>query len=285
MGPAALVIPNVEVLLATWNGAPYLEQQLESLQRQSLKPTRVLMNDDGSTDGTLSILNRWIKAHRGWIKLLAPLHKRLGPTQAFNRLLLASQAPYIALCDQDDVWHIDRLKTGLQQLQATESKSKLGQQQPLLLHSDATLIDAQGHQLSRSLWQWHQVNPQHCSLVRLAHKNQVTGCTILCNRSLLQCALPIPNEAVLHDWWLALVACQQHGLIACRQRLIAHRRHGANHSGPHKQQEQLMQRLIERFSSRRCQWLCLHQRLGLSWLQRLAWWPQALITLLQRWKA
>ena len=93
MGPAALVTPNVDVVLATWNGAPYLEQQLKSLERQSLRPTRVLVHDDGSTDGTLSILDRWIQAHRDWIQLLAPLHKRLGPTQAFNRLLHASQAP------------------------------------------------------------------------------------------------------------------------------------------------------------------------------------------------
>ena len=285
MGPAALVTPNVDVVLATWNGAPYLEQQLKSLERQSLRPTRVLVHDDGSTDGTLSILDRWIQAHRGWIELLAPLDSRLGPTQAFSRLLLASQAAYIALCDQDDIWSVDRLKVGLSQLQAKEAKSKLGQQQPLLLHSDATLIDAQGHQLNHSLWQWHQVNPQNCSLVRLAQRNQVTGCTILCNRSLLQRALPIPNEVVLHDWWLALVACHQHGLIACPQRLIKHRRHGANHSGPHKQKEQLTQPLIERFNSRRRQWLCLHQRLGLGWLQRLAWWPQALITVLERWKA
>ena len=121
MGPAALVTPNVDVVLATWNGAPYLEQQLKSLERQSLRPTRVLVHDDGSTDGTLSILDRWIQAHRSWIELLAPLDSRLGPTQAFSRLLLASQAAYIALCDQDDIWSVDRLKVGLSQLQAKEA--------------------------------------------------------------------------------------------------------------------------------------------------------------------
>lgn len=103
---------------------------------------------------------------------------------------------------------------------------------PLLLHSDALLIDADGQQLPGSLWQWHRVKRRAPKLWQLALRNQVTGCTVLCNRALLSLALPIPDTAVLHDWWLALLACREGGLLACPQPLLLHRRHDGNASGP-----------------------------------------------------
>ena len=101
---------------------------------------------------------------------------------------------------------------------------------------------------------------QQPPLWRLALRNRITtGCTMLCNRSLLLQALPIPADAVLHDWWLALVACRCGGLIACPEPLLLHRRHGRNASGP-CQHLPLHQRLRQRLR----QWRALHRISGCS---------------------
>ena len=111
MGPAVVVTPQLEVVLATCNGERFLELQLQSLRDQQRRPERLLVLDDGSSDGTLSILERWQRLHPGWVQRLPAAPHRLGPTATFNRLLQASSAPCVALCDQDDIWHPNRLAT------------------------------------------------------------------------------------------------------------------------------------------------------------------------------
>ena len=276
--------PELEVVLATWNGAAFLEQQLRSLEQQTLRPSRVLVHDDGSSDGTCAILQRWARAHPGWLELLPPLPQRLGPTAAFNRLLLASRAPYVALCDQDDLWHPERLAAGLAQLRQREAAASAGPR-PLLLHSDARLIDGQGRPLGQSLWQWHRASAEPPGLASLALRNRISGCTLLSNRALLERALPIPEEAILHDWWLALVACRLQGLLACPRQLLDHRRHSGNASGPRSSLARRPRALLERGRAVHSQWRQLHQRFGLTWRQRLAWWPLALVRALPPWGA
>lgn len=247
-----VVTPELEVVLATCNGAPFLDAQLRSLWQQQRRLDRLLVLDDGSSDGTAAILQRWHQRHPGWIQLLPPSPQRLGATEAFGRLLAASSAPYVALCDQDDLWLPQRLSTGLRRLQAAETHSPLGSQQPLLVHSDALLIDADGVQLPQRLWQWHRVRSHQPALWQLALRNQVTGCTVLCNRALLDQALPIPPAAVLHDWWLGLIACREGGLLACPQPLLKHRRHNRNASGPRTGLQRL--RRLRSLAARWRQW-------------------------------
>ena len=221
---------TLEVVLATHNGAQHLEEQLWSLWQQHRRPDRLLVLDDHSTDGTEAILQRWCAAHPHWLQRLPPQPQRLGPTAAFNTLLTVSSAAWIALCDQDDIWLPQRLSRGVTLLEAEEERR--GSQAPLLLHSDAELINAHGESLGCTLWQWLGRSGRSPSPLELALRNPVTGCTILTNRALLDRALPIPPQAVMHDHWLALIAADAQGLISCPEPLIAHRRHNANASGP-----------------------------------------------------
>lgn len=243
---------DLEVVLATCNGALHLDAQLQSLWGQERRPNRLLVFDDGSSDETTTILERWCRAHPGWLQQLSPSPRKLGPRAAFAKLLQASRARYVALCDQDDVWRPERLSTGLALLRQEERKR--GGNPPLLLHSDALLIDANGDALPQALWQWHRVSGNTPPLWSLALHNQVTGCTVVCNRALLERALPIPDHAVLHDWWLAMVACRLHGLIACPQKLLLHRRHGSNASGPVKRNAWPTPSLAARIQQRWRQW-------------------------------
>lgn len=247
--------PDLEVVMATCNGALYLEDQLQSIWSQDLRPRRLLVLDDRSSDHTTRILDRWAQVHPEWLQQLSAPPCRLGPKRAFSQLLRASTAAYVALCDQDDVWKPERLSTGLALIKQEEHQR--GGNPPLLFHSDAILIDFNGVPLPQSLWQWHRVSTGTPSMGSLALHNQITGCTVLCNRALLDHALPIPTKAILHDWWLALVACRLNGLIACSQKLLLHRRHGSNASGPVKRCGRPAPSMPSRVLQRWDQWIAV----------------------------
>jgi hypothetical protein len=97
-----------------------------------------------------------------------------------------------------------------------------------LVHSDLELVDAAGNRLGVRYLQRQRLDPERTAPVDLALTNVVTGCTALCNRALLELALPLPVEALMHDWWLALVASAFGRIGWLPQATVLYRQHGAN---------------------------------------------------------
>ncbi len=213
------------MVLPTYNGAPYLEAQLASIHSQSLRPIRVLLRDDGSIDGTPALIAQLQERFGAWLQLL-PADGNLGCTANVNRLLEVTSAPYVALADQDDLWLPQKLEQALGLMQQLEAR--LGAETPLLVHSDLELVDGQAQPLGCRYGHHQRLDPRRTNPADLALTNVVTGCTAVCNRALLQKALPIPAEALMHDWWLALVASAfgQIGLV--EQPGVLYRQHGGN---------------------------------------------------------
>ena len=222
MGLGALVI---EVVLPTYNGAAYLRQQVASIDQQTLRPQRLLVRDDGSTDGTQELLVSLKREYGGWLELLAS-DGNLGCTANVNRLLEATKAPYVALADQDDVWLPHKLEASLALLKQLESFQ--GEQTSLLVHSDLELVDGDGTLLGCTYLQRQRLDPMLTAPEHLVLTNVVTGCTVLLNRALLKQALPIPAEALMHDWWLALVASRFGAIAFLAAPTVQYRQHGAN---------------------------------------------------------
>ncbi len=215
----------IEVVLPTYNGAPYLEAQLASIDAQSLRPSRVLLRDDGSSDGTPALVEKLQQRYGNWLQVL-PADGNLGCKANENRLLQATTAPYVALADQDDLWLPKKLEQALVRMQQLEARH--GADTPLLVHSDLELVDARGQRLGCRYLQRQRLNPQRTAPVDLALTNVVTGCTALLNRALLQKALPIPPEALMHDWWLALVASAFGRIALVEEPGVLYRQHGGN---------------------------------------------------------
>ena len=222
MGLGAVV---TEVVLPTYNGAPYLEAQLASIHAQTLQPTRLLLRDDGSSDGTPELIAQLQARYGAWLQVL-PVDGKLGCTANVNRLLEATTAPYVALADQDDLWLPQKLEQALVLMQQLEAR--LGVEMPLLVHSDLELVDDQAQPLGFRYWHHQRLDPQRTDPADLALTNVVTGCTALCNRALLQMALPIPAEALMHDWWLALVASAFGQIALVEPPGVLYRQHGGN---------------------------------------------------------
>ncbi|MBC7760514.1 MAG: glycosyltransferase, partial [Candidatus Saccharibacteria bacterium] len=111
----------VSVALCTRNGAQFIEAQLRSILNQSVQPHEVILSDDASTDDTVAIARAVMNDDSGPILTVIPNPIALGITANFEQAILACSGEFIALCDQDDVWHPHRLSRALQQFEAQPS--------------------------------------------------------------------------------------------------------------------------------------------------------------------
>ena len=221
---------QVEILLATYNGARYLREQLESLQNQTYNDWILIARDDGSTDGTLEILRNFSARNPGKLRLIEDTDRGLGAKGNFARLLEHATARYVAFCDQDDVWLPNKLELSMAKM--LELENHYGSQTPLLLHTDLEVVDAELARVAESYWKYQHLWPQSPShWKRLMVQNTVTGCTALANRSLYLLARPVAIEAIMHDWWLALVASLFGRIEAIDSATVRYRQHGQNDTG------------------------------------------------------
>ena len=224
-GPA-----DVDILLATYNGGAFLKAQIESLFQQTHGNWRVLARDDGSTDNTVEILRNYADRHPDRFILVEDAEGNLGYVANFARLIERSTARYIALCDQDDVWLPDKLTLCLTRL--SEMETRHGADTPLLVHSDLKVVDRDLAPIGPSFWRSRGIDAEHgSSLNRLLSQNVATGCTAIFNRPVAALCNPMPEQAVAHDWWVALVAGAFGKIGHIAAPTILYRQHGRNTIG------------------------------------------------------
>lgn len=217
----------VSVLLATYRGERFLPQQLASLRAQSMGQFRVLMQDDGSDDGTVALLNR-VAAEDARFRLGTEGGGHRGAAGNFLSLLRQDDAPYTALCDQDDVWHADRLAVGLSILR--DAEARLGTSTPLLCHSDCRLVDETGRVTAQSFFRRQGWRPDATTLPQLLVQNNATGCTMLMNAALRRLVVAHGDAAqmYMHDWFIALTAASFGQVLVAPGTLVDYRQHDAN---------------------------------------------------------
>ncbi|WP_291556654.1 glycosyltransferase family 2 protein [Comamonas sp. SCN 65-56] len=221
----------VDILLATCNGERYLPALLDSLLDQSHQDWRLLVGDDASTDATLDILETYRPRLAGRLQVL-PAPARQGVVRNFERLMRASQrdgaASFMSFCDQDDVWLPSKLATLLAAMR--QLKASAGAQTPCLVHCDLRVVDEALALIHPSFIRHQRYDPARCSATALLSVNQVTGCAMMIDAALLELALPIPDAALMHDWWCALLAARA-GLRFVDEPLVLYRQHRANQLG------------------------------------------------------
>lgn len=100
---------SVSVVLCTYNGERFLQEQLDSIANQTRLPDEVVVGDDGSTDGTLAILEAWKDSVPFPVKICQN-PQNLGHTKNFEVASRASSGDVLFFCDQDDVWHADKIE-------------------------------------------------------------------------------------------------------------------------------------------------------------------------------
>lgn len=223
-------VPLVDILLATFNGAAYLVPQIDSILRQTHADWRLLIRDDGSSDDSATIARFYAARHPERIAIVDPGGRNLGAVGNFSALLERSTADYALFCDQDDVWLPEKIEVLMREMHGIERMN--GRHCPAMVHSDLIVADRDLNVIAPSFWSYQRLNPEKGRFLnRLLIQNVATGCAMMVNRSLRQAALPVPAQARMHDWWLALVAAAFGQIGYVRRPLVLYRQHGENTLG------------------------------------------------------
>ncbi len=220
---------TVEVLLATYNGEKFLSAQIDSILSQTFKDVRILIRDDGSTDNTLMILKSYQDRFPEKIKLLDIPSSQRGPTYNFSTLIENSSSPYLLLSDQDDIWLPPKIDVSLEMLRHLEDETSTTF--PLLVHTDLKVVQQNLNEISPSFISFSGLNPSRNKFNNLLMQNTITGCTTIFNRSLANLAAPIPHNAQMHDWWMALTASVFGKIGYVNEATVLYRQHEDNTLG------------------------------------------------------
>jgi len=234
------------ILLATFNGAKWLDEQLESIVNQSHPNWKLYISDDASTDGTPELLKRWRSRFPDKITLFFQ-PRNLGHQRNFEFLLSRPKEPYLFFCDQDDIWATDKLSRQLELLRDQENRQSSSQ--PLGVFSDLTLISEDGRLLHRSFWKYQKIGPEMVkSLSTMMICNVVTGCTMGINRAAANLCLGKTID-LTHDHWTALQILKSGGsLVWLDAPLVAYRQHESNSVGARSFYGQLTRRIALLFA-------------------------------------
>jgi len=224
---------SVVILLASYNGSKYINEQIASIQAQSYQDWQLIVRDDCSTDETVSIVEEMAKKDDR-ISLIEHDNVNLGVIGNFGTLmdtaLNLQAAKYIFFADQDDVWKPDKLQIMLTRFD--ELERIYGSEKPILLHSDLEVVDQHLVTINDSFMKYQAINHEKINAWQvLAVQNFVTGCAMAINRPLLQRSLPLPKNIVMHDWWIALCASTVGYLEFINKPLIEYRQHDMNEVG------------------------------------------------------
>lgn len=219
---------RVTILLASYNGAQYLSEQLDSVINQTYTNWELLISDDGSTDETLTIIREFcLKDDR--IKIVNEGLTKLGACQNFGNLLktaLDKEWDFVMFADQDDFWYENKIQLTL------DAMLELGnfKKKPKLVYTDFQYADdvliPLPKETDRNIFLWKEPNLQ-----RLLAQNNIYGCTMMINRLLAEKACPIPISAENHDYWISMVAASVGQIVHIKKRTILYRQHSNNVSG------------------------------------------------------
>lgn len=217
---------QVHIVLAAYNGEQYLREQIDSVLAQTYENITVEVCDDGSTDGTAAIIREY-EARDKRVKLHMNPHN-LGYVKNFLEGVKRCTAPYVMLCDQDDIWQADKVEKTLRAMQQTE-KRRHGE--PVLIFTDALRFDSE---TGEELGFFHKTSHLDVKKVDTAHlfmENKCIGCTMMMNQAILPYLEELPEEIRVHDWWLALI-CSHFGTIEyVPQVTLRYRQHAGNQIG------------------------------------------------------
>jgi len=219
----------VDILLSTFNSEQFLGDLFFSLEQQSFANWRLIIRDDGSSDKTLGLLSRFKKENSERVLIIENNGLNLGPKGSFVELLNVSTAEYIMFCDHDDYWLPQKIEVSLKRIEEIE---KLNPSKPALVCSDLTITDKDLKIIHSSFWKHSRINIHSVNnIYRLVINNVAVGCTVMINKKAKSIALPIPNQAVMHDWWIALKVAQNGAIGLIEESTILYRQHTNNAIG------------------------------------------------------
>lgn len=227
---------KVCILISTYNGEKYLEEQLNSLIKQENVDIDILVRDDGSTDGTTNILNKW--QNNGYLKWYSGKNK--GYALSFMDLVQNSgEYDFYAFCDQDDIWLPNKLISAINSLNKLNSHVKL--------YCSNLYYYKNGENLGLIKKPTLKYNIYTCLIQNIA-----TGCTTIFNKELknimTRCT---PSYLIAHDFWAYQIAMTFGEVYYDRNSYIYYRQHDNNQIGAKISLQEVWKTRINSFFSKK----------------------------------
>lgn len=214
---------DVSVALCTYNGEDYIEEQLESILNQTYDLYEIVVFDDDSGDNTASILQGYEDKFPDLFDINFN-EKNLGVSRNFDRCIRHCEGEVIAISDQDDIWHEEKIARQVKAFQQNDA---------VLVFHNSTLV-SDGTDIG-DLWSQVSYSPgtarqRQQALNRLFKNNFVQGATTLFDANLRSHLLPIP-ETCQYDYFLAFISLALGGLYDIDEELIKYRQHEDQDTG------------------------------------------------------
>ena len=221
----------ISVLLATYNGAEFLGEQIDSILNQTLTEIKIFIHDDGSSDNTREIIDQYIAKYPKEIEYVD------GPATGSSRnnfffLLEQVDSEYYMFCDQDDYW----LPNKVEELFRKITSVKIDGDIPQLVFSDLKVVDERLNVIDESFMHYNRLCPDKHSFNYLLAQNCAPGCTMLFNRKTRDESIKFketsnPAAIPIHDWWVILVAEALGTVQYVDKSLMLYRQHSNNAVG------------------------------------------------------
>lgn len=239
---------RMSVAMCTFNGADFLPAQLASIAEQTRLPDELIICDDASTDGTRALLESFARTTSIPVSLYFS-DQNTGSVKNFERAIGLCTGDVIALSDQDDVWHKDKLELIEQHLQRNAATG--------MVFSDAEIVDENLNPLQRRIWEAVGFDAHRQKLLRsgrsldvLINGWTVTGATMAFRSAYVKLALPVPtNIAMIHDGWIALAVASVADVVFIEEPLIKYRQHERQQIGAPKRSARQPERGLHAFES------------------------------------
>ena len=225
---------RVSVAIATYNGAKYLREQLDSLYTQTRIPDEVVVSDDNSSDGTIKILEEY-KQRYGLIYSINS--KSLGVNKNFEKAIRACSGDYIIICDQDDIWFPRKIELTLSKLLQVQGDN------PALVSSQCLNSDENCIPVSNNTFITKDTFGYAATLLYPAGVSQ--GCTMMFNRKLLNTLHSFP-ENILYDVYIGLVSASIGVKYNLAESLMYYRHHGKQVTSSMHSKFSIAQRILYR---------------------------------------
>lgn len=221
----------ITILMASYNGEKYIAEQIESILNQTEQSWKLVIQDDCSTDDTFKIAEKYVKKYPDRIFAVQRKTPSGSAQNNFFSMLCFANSEYTMFCDDDDVWLPNKIAITLLEMQKLEKS--FGKETLLLAHTDLRVVDALLRKISTSMMCTQKLDPSRKDFNHLLIQNNITGCTMMVNRRLLELTVQqgLPRHAVMHDWWLALIASSLGQIGFVPEATILYRQHADNQVG------------------------------------------------------
>lgn len=211
---------KVNIVMSTYNGEKYLSEQIESIQNQTFSDWNLLIRDDGSVDGTVDIIKKYVSEDSRIKFINGEDTKNIGVINSFYSLIKYNQADYYFFSDQDDYWLPEKVELTLREAEMHNNSI------PIMYYTDLKVADKNLKVINESMIK-SQSGHANTKLIQELTENSVTGCVSMINHALAE-KWNTTNDIIMHDWYLALLASALGELVYIDKPTELYRQHDNN---------------------------------------------------------